>query len=184
MRLSDAVQMIRPAVARRGGSWADFGAGTGLFTLALAEILGPSATILAIDRDPRALAALSRQLPPRPGEGPVVLPIEGDFRRLEAIDALRSVRLDGALFANALHFVPDAGGVLSRLRPRLCERGRVAIVEYADRPPSRWVPYPLSVAEIQRLARQAGLRFIEVVAERPSRYGGTMYCASLENQAS
>ena len=47
--------------------WADVGAGDGAFTLALAELLGPGATIHTIDRDGAALtqgaAEASRRYP-------------------------------------------------------------------------------------------------------------------------
>jgi ubiquinone/menaquinone biosynthesis C-methylase UbiE len=45
------VALIRGGVAEPGGIWADLGAGTGNFTWALAELLGLSATVHAIDRD-------------------------------------------------------------------------------------------------------------------------------------
>jgi ubiquinone/menaquinone biosynthesis C-methylase UbiE len=37
-----------------GARWLELGAGEGAFTLALADVLGPGAEILAIDRDARA----------------------------------------------------------------------------------------------------------------------------------
>ena len=181
MRVSDAVEMIRPAVDRPGGVWADFGAGAGLFTLALAELLDSSGRILAIDRDRKALATLAKSLQPARDHRPSVAPIEGDVQELESIDALAGVQLDGAIFANALHFIPDPAEVLAQLRPRLRAGGRVLVIEYADRPPSPWVPYPISVSALQELAQHARLRFAGVLTQRPSRYGGTMYCALVEN---
>src|SRR5690554_4106120 len=41
MNHQDHVNLLRPGVPATGGVWADFGAGTGAFTLALAELLGP-----------------------------------------------------------------------------------------------------------------------------------------------
>ena len=51
---ADHVRLLREGVTR-GGTWADLGAGTGAFTLALAELVGPSGEVIAVDRDRGAL---------------------------------------------------------------------------------------------------------------------------------
>ncbi len=48
---TDHTNLLRDGIATPGGVWADFGAGAGAFTLALADLLGPGAEIVAIDRD-------------------------------------------------------------------------------------------------------------------------------------
>ena len=53
---TEMVELIRAGVGGPGGTWADFGAGTGNFTWALAALLGPTATIYALDRDGKAIA--------------------------------------------------------------------------------------------------------------------------------
>ncbi|CAN5744546.1 hypothetical protein BH23DEI1_BH23DEI1_06140 [soil metagenome] len=52
MEHADALDLIRAAIAPRGGRWADLGAGGGRFTLALAELLGPEGEVHAVDLDP------------------------------------------------------------------------------------------------------------------------------------
>lgn len=178
MRLTEAIDLIRPAVHAQGGSWADFGAGAGLFTRALAELIGPSGEVLAIERDPRALEDLGRAT--GTGPGAEVVPIQGDFQDLPSIRSLAGVRLDGGLFANSLHFAADAGRVLRSVARLLKAGGRLVVVEYQGRPASRWVPYPVSVQRLDGLSAEAGLGPPRVVGERPSAYGGTMYCALLE----
>ena len=54
MNHADHVELLRGAV-EPGGTWADIGAGSGAFTLALADLLGPGGRIVAVDRDARAL---------------------------------------------------------------------------------------------------------------------------------
>ena len=51
---ADHVRLLRGAVDP-GGTWADIGAGTGAFTLALAYLLGPGGQVIAVDRDRGAL---------------------------------------------------------------------------------------------------------------------------------
>ena len=51
MNQSDLVALLEDAIPDRGGRWAELGAGEGNFTLALADLLGPSAHITAVDRD-------------------------------------------------------------------------------------------------------------------------------------
>ena len=180
MTLAEAVELIRPAIDQAGGTWADFGAGTGLFTRALAHLLGPKARIIAVDQNARALAALRKVVRASTEPGAEILPVEGDFRSPHASPALAGIPLAGSVFANALHFVPDAGCVLTDVAQLLGKGGRIVIIEYDGRPASRWVPYPVSVARLRLLANQAGLTPPRVVSDRPSAYGGIMYCAVLE----
>jgi ubiquinone/menaquinone biosynthesis C-methylase UbiE len=179
MTLSEAVELIRPAIGHTPGSWADVGAGTGLFTRALASLIGPEATVYAIDNDARAMLAL-QSLAARKPSGARISPIEGDLRQLEGIRALVRTPLAGILFANALHFAPDAGRVLGEVGTLLGNRGRIVIVEYDGRPANRWVPYPIPLAKLREIAATLSLRPPSVVGERPSDYGGIMYCAVLE----
>ena len=182
MTLAEAVEMIHPAVGSARGTWADFGAGTGLFTLALARLLRPEGRIIAVDRDARALTTLREAARTRPEAGAEIVAVEGDFRRPSSVGALAGVPLAGALFANALHFVPDVDRVLSDVAGLLREDGRIVVIEYGSRPASRWVPHPISVERLCTLAAQAGLTPPRVVSERPSAYGGVMYCAVLDQQ--
>ena len=51
----DHVALIRDGVTGAGPRWLELGAGEGAFTLALADLLGPSGQIMATDRHARAL---------------------------------------------------------------------------------------------------------------------------------
>src|SRR5439155_18487057 len=48
---ADHLALIEDGVEGRGGRWADLGSGEGAFTLALADVLGPEAHIVAVDKD-------------------------------------------------------------------------------------------------------------------------------------
>lgn len=177
MRTEDAVGLIRDAVNGWSGVWADLGAGTGTFTRALVQLLDEGSRVYAVDRDPDAVAALSSWAN---AEGVMVTAIEGDFTRDLELAGLGDTKLDGILLANALHFAKDAAAVLARLVTLLRPEGRVVLVEYDRRAASRWVPYPISIAQLPALADAAGLSKPRVVESRPSDYGGILYTATMD----
>ena len=179
MNLGDAIALIRDAVPDPGGRWADLGAGDGTFTRALATLLGPSATIYAVDQDARAVAALKRLAAKARAR---VVPMAADFTELLELPGLGGEGLDGLLLANALHFVRDAEVILARLVRLLRPGGRVVLVEYDRRVASRWVPYPIWVDRLPSLAAAAGLSTPVVVATRPSAFGGVLYAAAAERR--
>jgi ubiquinone/menaquinone biosynthesis C-methylase UbiE len=170
---SDAIALIRAAVPKQGGMWADLGAGSGMFSRALAALLGPTGTVYAVDSNPGALRELDRTAAAR-ASGAVVRTIIGDFTR-----PLDLPPLDGVLVANALHYVPyaDQPAVVRRIVSLLTESAPMVVVEYDRRHANRWVPYPITPAALTALARDAGLSTPTIVATRPSRYSGTMYSA-------
>jgi SAM-dependent methyltransferase len=175
----EALDFLAPAIATRGGVWADLGAGDGTFTRGLAELLGPTSRIYAVDRDAGAVEALRRWAASAPA---TVIPVAGDFSL--AFEPPRSTLLDGMLFANSLHYVRDAQAVLTRLVAWLKPGGRVVFVEYDRRTPNQWVPFPIPVATLPALTAAAGLSTPSIVGTRPSIYQGELYVAVADRQAS
>ena len=178
MTVREALDLIAPAVPAARGTWADLGAGGGTFTRALAVRLGRGSRLYAVDRDGRALAALEQWASARAVQDPAVITLAADITRPFELPELDGERLDGWLMANTLHFVRHSGAVLGRLVGLLAPGGRVVIIEYDERPPSRWVPYPIASTYLGRLLVTAGLSDPRVVARAPSIYGGTMYVMS------
>lgn len=177
MNTRDAEALLADAVPRRAGVWADFGAGDGTFSRALARLLGARSRIYAVDRDPGAIAELERLAGT---DGVRVIPVAGDFTAPLELPGTAPAGVDGMLFANALHFVPKPAAVLARLSTWLRPGGRVVIVEYDGRKPSRWVPYPIDVLGLEAVAAAAALSQPKVTATRASAYGGIMYVARLD----
>ena len=176
MTQDEAVALIGGAVARKGGTWADLGAGSGTFTRALASLLGERGVVHAVDRDASALRELeSLAQRPRP-RAARIRTLMGD---LTTDLGLRD--LDGVVMANALHFVSYArqAAALANVRHMVKRGGTIVVVEYDRRAANRWVPYPVSLALLGRIAREAGLSEPVLLATRPSRYSGTIYAASL-----
>lgn len=172
----EMVALIRGGVAESGGVWADFGAGTGNFTWALAELLGPSATIHAIDRDARAVETQRGRLKSDPPAA-TVLPRQADVLR-----PLELPPLDGVLLANLLHFVRDQAGLLRRLRAMVRPGGSLLVVEYEQSLPIPWVPYPLPVAHLATLVSEAGFTPAVQVGERRSPSSGRVLYAAAANR--
>jgi SAM-dependent methyltransferase len=175
---AQAIEFIRPAID--GGSrWADIGAGTGTFTRALAALLGKGGAVIAVDKDPAAVRAIEL-LSDRDAGGATIVAAAGDLRDLEAIQPLVERPLDGGLLANALHYVSDPVPPLAALGRLVRPGGRIVVIEYEPRWANPWVPYPLPASRLAGAVRRAGLRGLEVVSTRPSRYHRSMYCPVTE----
>jgi ubiquinone/menaquinone biosynthesis C-methylase UbiE len=171
---ADHVQLIEPGIERnRGGVWADFGAGSGAFTLALRDIAGPDAAIIAIDRDATGLQTL-RATMERTFPGTRLRLLQADIA-----SRLTLPPLDGIVAANAIHFIPrrDQMALLREWKEYLQPDGRLIVVEYdADRG-NRWVPDPMSYTTLQELAPAAGFTAPQLLGRRPSRWLAPIYAA-------
>jgi ubiquinone/menaquinone biosynthesis C-methylase UbiE len=166
---ADHVRLLQGGVTR-GGIWADLGAGTGAFTLALAELVGPDGEVVAVDRDRGALRALERAV--RPG-GAAVRTLGADFTK--PIDV---PPLDGVVMANSLHFVQNKAPVLALVHRLLKPSGRLLLVEYdADRG-NPYVPHPLSFETWRTLADASGFSGTRRLASVPSRFLRAIYSAA------
>jgi SAM-dependent methyltransferase len=181
MTTAEAVDFIRPAVPAAPFVWADLGAGSGVFTEALALLLGRGGRVIALERDAAALRDLERLATRMPPHAAAVTVVAGDLTRLDSIPAFVDVMLGGALFGNVLHFFADPSSVVASTVAMLAPEGRIVVVEYGGAARNRWVPFPIPLAALAGLARAQGLAGPRVVAERPSRYQqGALYCAVLD----
>lgn len=168
---NDHVRLLRKGIAETGGVWADLGSGSGAFTLALADLLGPSAHIYSVDKDKGVLRLQERELRSRFPQVTVEY-IHADFRR-----PLDLPRLDGVVMANSLHFVHDKDTVLQQVHRCLQPDGRLLLVEYNTDRSNTWVPYPLSFTTWQALAERNGFASTNLLVDRPSSYPGSIYSA-------
>jgi ubiquinone/menaquinone biosynthesis C-methylase UbiE len=165
---ADHVRLLRDGVTA-GGTWADLGAGTGAFTLALAELVGPTGQVIAVDRDRGALRGLERAL--RPG-GATVRTLDADFTKPIDLPAL-----DGVVMANSLHFVRDKAPVLALVHKMLKPSGLLLLVEYDANKGNQWVPHPLPFETWRALADASGFSGTHELASVPSRFLGRIYSA-------
>ena len=171
MKHTDLVGLLRDGVSAKAGRWADLGAGDGAFTLALADLLGPTAHITAVDRDRGSLRHLAEEMGrgfPESGLDVVV----ADFSR-----PLGLIGLDGVVMANSLHFVRDKRPVLAAVRSMLRPAGTLIVVEYGADRGNPWVPHPFSYPRWEQMAADAGFERTRLLGTVPSRYLGSMYSA-------
>ncbi len=171
MNHADHVNLLREGIPARGGVWADFGSGAGAFTLALAELIGPEATIYSVDRDRRALTEQQRAMHDRYPTVNVHY-LNADFAR-----PLDLPTLDGLVMANSLHFHRHKAPILQQVRDYLRPGGRLLLVEYNTDRGNTWVPYPLAYTTWETLARQSGFIDTRKLTARPSRFLGEIYSA-------
>ncbi|MBC7898257.1 MAG: class I SAM-dependent methyltransferase [Cytophagaceae bacterium] len=168
------MSLLAPARDQLGGAgpWVDLGCGAGTFTRALAELIPAGCEIEAVDRDASALRRI-----PREHHGIAITTRQLDLER----GPLPWTARRGVLMANALHYVSTAADFLATVRACLRPGGHMLVVEYdTDEPHPPWVPFPVSLSTLERLAIGAGFISCVPLGDRSSRYGGrVMYGALL-----
>jgi ubiquinone/menaquinone biosynthesis C-methylase UbiE len=175
----DHVNLLKPASLRSGGIWADFGAGTGAFTLALRELVGPNAEIYAVDADGARLQDLKQEFEGRFGDSSRLHLMTADFST-----RLAAPPLDGILMANSLHFFSQKVPLLKAVRTLLKPGGLLLVVEYNVDSGNLWVPYPLSFNTFQALVATAGFTAPRLLATHPSSFLQEFYSAMAHKAAS
>jgi ubiquinone/menaquinone biosynthesis C-methylase UbiE len=168
----DHVNLLRPANLPAGGTWADFGAGSGAFTLALRELIGPEATIYAVDKDRGALQRLESAHRSRFPSADHLIPLNQDFSHPLDLPAL-----DGVLMANSLHYFKDKEKILRHVREFLKPNGALLLVEYNVDSGNLWVPHPLSFGTYRILGPRAGFSEPRLLATIPSSFLREFYSA-------
>ncbi len=171
MEHSDHVALIRDAVTP-GKTWLELGSGTGAFTLALADLLGPNGRIHSVDKDRGALATQATALRSR------FPAVRVDQRSADFTRPLGVGGVDGVLMANALHFVSDKAPVLALVRSYLRPGGTFVLVEYDTDRGNHWVPHPISFTTWLAVAPSAGFNGTRSIGRVPSRFLTAIYAAA------
>ncbi|UBM59097.1 class I SAM-dependent methyltransferase [Marinilongibacter aquaticus] len=165
MELNEAQELIAGARLNRDQPqlWADLGCGEALFSRALAHLLPAESRIICCDKEKPHFVRMT--------EAGVSL----EFEQLDFEKALLQEKLDGVLMANALHYASDPQETLSRWQAILKPGGYFLCIEYDTKHANRWVPFPLSVKNLEQLLHKLGAREIQKLGERKSLYGAKMY---------
>ena len=171
MELSTAIALIEKGVNNsKGNSWADLGAGDGLFTRALSSLLPEGSTITAVDKNRKALDSIDLT-----NRNVHLKRVATDFQTL----ALG--HMDGILMANSLHFIKDQFTFLRHLKDLISPDGRLIIVEYDSDKSNTWVPFPLSFETLAEKIHDAGFKSAVKMHQVPSRFGRTnIYSACID----
>lgn len=161
MKLTDAINLIKLGITRNTSNevWADLGCGSGVFTKALASLLGSASTIYAIDKEVQQIKT--------PAESSAAIKfIRSDFIH----ETLPFFDLDGILMANSLHYVKDKSSFIEKLKPHMKSDGRFVIVEYDTERANAWVPYPLTFDRLAEIFPAHGFDKVRKIGERKSIY--------------
>ncbi len=202
---ADHANLLKTAGLAPAGAWADLGAGSGAFTLALRELVGAEAAIYAVDQDRGALRELERAYRARFGDAQNLHILPEDFTR-----ALQFPPLDGVVMANSLHYyknpkrdADERGGrggnsmrvrvnaraarsassssdkmsILEHVGSLLKPHGILLLVEYNVDSGNPWVPYPISFETFRSLAPRAGFSEPRLLGTVPSRFLREIYSA-------
>jgi ubiquinone/menaquinone biosynthesis C-methylase UbiE len=163
--------LLRGGIETIGGVWADFGSGAGAFTLALADLIGPTGMIYSIDQDRSALAqqerAMRDQFP-----GTIV-----HYRPADFTHPIDLPPLDGIVMANSLHFHPQKAPIVRLVKRYLRPHGRLILIEYNVEQGNSAVPYPVSFSQWEKLAARCGFTHTQLLMTRPSRFLKEIYSA-------
>jgi ubiquinone/menaquinone biosynthesis C-methylase UbiE len=174
MNHQNHMDLLRDGIPTTGGIWADLGSGTGAFTLALADLIGPTGEICSVDKDRGALQEQAKAMRSRFPENTVHY-VTADFS-----DPLELPLLDGIVMANSLHFIRDRQKpeVLQRIKGYLKPNGRIIVVEYQTDSGNMWVPHPFSYATWEGMAKKLGFENTLLLATYPSRFLQEIYSAA------
>ncbi|MFT3827121.1 MAG: class I SAM-dependent methyltransferase [Chitinophagaceae bacterium] len=168
MELKDAIGLIEKGIPKIGEQlWLDLGAGSGLFTHALASILPEGSTVYAIDKE-NSLQQFSHSPQLQ------VKTVRQDF----VSDPVVITNCDGILMANSLHYAKDQAVLLSKLKALLKPGARIIVVEYDTLQQNSWVPYPVSFAALAKMVNHITKVPVVKLATLPSVYhSGGIYAA-------
>jgi SAM-dependent methyltransferase len=151
---------------RPGETVADIGAGSGYYTVRLADGVGPSGRVFATDIQPEMLALIKKRLDGRgaASAGPVELVLG---TQTEA--ALPNGAVDLALMVDVYHELAQPQIFLRSLKRALKDHGRLVLIEF--RKESAWVPireeHKMSVREARMELEAEGFTFERTIDVLP-----------------
>jgi ubiquinone/menaquinone biosynthesis C-methylase UbiE len=123
----DDTEALLDAMAISEGDWAaDVGSGDGDYTLPMAERVGPSGRVFAVDIDARALGELNERLTDDEIEHVTTV------YSVEANPMLPANALDAVLVRNAYHHFTAHESMLRHIKAALKPDGRLVIEESID----------------------------------------------------
>ena len=153
-------EIMKSLAFRPGERVADIGAGTGYFSFPIAEAVGPTGVVWALDIAPEMIEVLEFRTKARRASNVKVRRVSADDPQLEPGS------LDTILMIDAIHYVKDRTAYASKLRPGLAAGGRLVIIDYRPKPmPERpWGPPPeqqFMKEQLDREMAEAGFKVLK-----------------------
>jgi ubiquinone/menaquinone biosynthesis C-methylase UbiE len=153
---------------RAGQTVADIGAGSGYYTVRLAEVVGPGGRIYATDIQPEMLALIRKRLAQTTTSGK-------ESARVELVlgtqteSKLPDGTIDLALMVDVYHELAQPQAFLRSLKRAMKRDGRLVLIEF--RKESDWVPireeHKMSVREARMELEAEGFTFDRVIDVLP-----------------
>jgi ubiquinone/menaquinone biosynthesis C-methylase UbiE len=157
MRVTNVVVALR---LTPGQEVADIGAGSGLFSRPIAQAVGETGTVFAVDIDEGALKYIAeKSREQRLPQIKTVLAAEDDPKIPEPVDLI--------VIIDTLHHVPDLPVYVSGLRRYLKPNGRVAVIDFTERWPGAFENRKYTVQDLDgwmskvNMSRQEQHHFID-----------------------
>jgi len=131
-------EIMKALAFRPGEQVADIGAGSGYFTFPVAQAVGPTGTVRALDIAPEMLELLEFRMKAQRAENVRLQRVAKDDPQLPPAS------VDTILMIDAIHYVKDRVAYAKKLAPALKPGGRVVIIDYRPKPMSErpWGPPP------------------------------------------
>ncbi|WP_082513804.1 methyltransferase domain-containing protein [Methylobacterium sp. Leaf465] len=149
-------QVMRLMGIAAGQSVADIGAGSGYYTVRMAERVGPQGHVYAEDVTPRYLVGLEGRIAKSALTNVTVVRGEPHDPRLPPAS------LDAAVLVHMYHEIAQPFGLLHNLAPMMKPGGRVGIVDADDVPSRHGTPPALLACELTAVGyRQTGFSVLE-----------------------
>jgi ubiquinone/menaquinone biosynthesis C-methylase UbiE len=155
--------LINVAKITSGNTCVDFGSGTGMFALPMAEIVGSQGTVYAIDSSIEMMAHIKEKNPP----ANLVL-IHSDVTQT----GLNNEIADVCLLAFILHEIKDPSNLISEAFRILKANGRLVIVEWKAELDKPGPPQGIRISneQIVQLFSQNGLTLASYIDWSPNHY--------------
>ncbi len=131
-------EIMKALAFKPGERVADIGAGTGYFTFQVADAVGPTGRVEALDIAPEMLEYLDMRIKARKAGNVTTRRVVTDDPQLPPGSA------DTIVMVDAIHYVKDRSAYAKKLAAGLAPGGRLVVIDYKPKPMSErpWGPPP------------------------------------------
>jgi ubiquinone/menaquinone biosynthesis C-methylase UbiE len=158
-------EVLRALALHPGETIADVGAGTGYFSLPLAQAVGSEGKVYAVDAQTEMLSLLKQKLNQDAFASVELIPAQADQTGLPASSC------DLFFLANIWHEIEDQGAVLQEARRVLKRGGRIAILDWrSDVEPEHGPPLSHRVESSRASESLCSAGFEQVAITNVGRY--------------